>query len=84
MSNAPNRRTSVQQGETQGEVKAEQAEGIGKPDGEQHESEDRDADGRRLWERTAKASAPSNPQLEQTVASRDASGQRGNELDLIG
>src|SRR5215475_13274038 len=76
--------TSVQQGQSQGEAKAEQAEGVGKPDGDEHETEDRDADGRRLWERTAKARVPQNTQSEQTSASRDASGQRGNKLDLTG
>ncbi len=66
--------SSVQQGQVQGEVKAEQAEGIGKPDGDEHETEDRDADGRRLWERTAKAGALPISQVEQTTASRDAVG----------
>ncbi|HEY2762100.1 MAG TPA: hypothetical protein VGI75_15185 [Pirellulales bacterium] len=75
---------SVQQGQTQSEVKAEQAEGVGKPDGDKHETEDRDADGRRLWERTVQASALPNSLVEPPVPSRDASGQCGNELDLTG
>ena len=44
--------------------KAENAAGIGETDGEDHETEERDADGRRLWEESAKA--------EQTPESSEA------------
>src|SRR5258707_9603079 len=42
--------TSAAQNKFHSELKAEEAAGIGQTDGEDHETEDRDADGRRLWE----------------------------------
>jgi hypothetical protein len=68
--------------------KAEAASGIGETDGDDHETAERDADGRRLWEapdekkkKEAKASvsASAEPRL-----SKDASGLSGNNLDLTG
>jgi len=66
--------------------KAENAAGIGETDGEDHETEERDADGRRLWEETPQANqAPESPQADADARkSKDASGQRGNLLDLSG
>jgi hypothetical protein len=66
--------------------KAERAAGIGQTDEDQASSE-RDADGRRLWEAPANAAKngkenePTEPNLRQ---SKDATGQSGTQLDLIG
>lgn len=67
---------------------AERSAGIGQTDKDQ-ESSERDADGRRLWE------APANAQKSAAGAgaaeppaevrpSKDASGQSGTKLDLMG
>lgn len=72
---------------TQSNQKAESAAGIGETDGEDHQTADRDADGRRLWEAppeaTSDEAAAQNGHSEQAPA-KDASGQRGNLLDLSG
>ena len=62
--------------------KAKAAAGVGQPDGEDHETDQRDADGRRPPE--------DQPQPEQrhatpaTRPSKDPSEQSGNLLDLTG
>jgi hypothetical protein len=70
----------------QSERKAENAAGIGATDGENHDTNERDADGRRPWELDAvkksssaddEAAAPDFPR-----ASRDAADASGNQLDL--
>jgi membrane protein involved in colicin uptake len=70
-----------------GELKAEQAAGIGVTD-QEHEASDRDADGRRLWEGAAKSKAEKEKEQEQAAAldrkSRDATGECGTQLDLSG
>jgi hypothetical protein len=64
------------------EQKAEAADGVGQPDGDDHEAHERDADGRRPWE--------DQPEPEQTATppgvrqSKDPSQQSGNLLDLTG
>ena len=74
-------------------LKAESAEGVGQTDGEEHESNERDADGRRLWEKPVRASddpEAEEPESPDTIAappphaSRDATGQSGSQLDLMG
>ena len=69
---------------------AESAAGVGQTDGENHETSERDADGRRLWERapgkraaTKAADSPANSASEPPL-SKDASGLAGNTLDLSG
>lgn len=67
---------------------AEDAAGIGRTDGENHETHERDADGRRFWE------APPEPKSEASVVEEapgddvphpaDPTGQRGGQLDLTG
>ena len=68
--------------------KAESAAGIGETDGEDHETEDRDADGRRLWEHSAEEKAEETDEANagplQQRLSKDASGESGNLLDLSG
>ena len=43
-----------QERQVSNETKTENAQGIGETDGEEHETEERDADGRRLWEKPLK------------------------------
>ena len=79
--------TTSQETQQQTDAQAEQAAGVGQTDGEEHETAERDADGRRLWELPAKKKAAAKaaaPVLEESPHSRDASGQCGNALDLTG
>jgi hypothetical protein len=75
-----------QKRQIQMDQKAENAAGIGETNGEDHETEERDADGRRLWEQSAETEqTPESPQADADARqSKDASGQRGNLLDLSG
>ena len=61
--------------------KAEAAAGVGEPDGEDHETAERDADGRCPWEEPSEPAgdAPLHP-----PCSKDTSRQSGNLLDLNG
>ena len=71
----------------QSEKKAENAAGIGETDGEDHETADRDADGRLLWENNAESpgeNARGHTAASDDRQSKDLSGQRGNLLDLSG
>jgi hypothetical protein len=80
-----NNEVSAQQRQTYNAMKAESAAGIGETDGEDHETAERDADGRRMWENILKSK---KAQLEEGETappiSRDASGQSGSLLDLSG
>ena len=79
--------TGAQQRRVQGEKKAEKAAGIGETDGEDHETADRDADGRRLWEKSPevpKADDQAGSAGADPPQSKDVSGQTGNLLDLSG
>ncbi len=76
-----------QQRRIETDKKAEAAAGIGETDGEDHEAEERDADGRRLWEAAEQQEAEDaddaqgeSPQRQ----SKDATGESGNLLDLSG
>jgi len=81
-----------QKRQTELRLKAENAEGVGQTDGEEHESSQRDADGRRLWEKPLAPGDASDEEEATTEsgdaiphpphASRDATGQSGNQLDL--
>lgn len=79
---------SNQQRRIQNEQKAESAAGIGETDGEDHETAERDADGRRLWEappdgeETAAADETTPPEAPRK--SVDATGASGTQLDLTG
>ena len=67
--------------------KAENAAGIGEADGEDHETADRDADGRRLWEappEITSGDAPDQDGSSDRAPAKDTTGQRGNLLDLSG
>ena len=80
--------TVAQQRVVDSEQKADAAAGIGETDGQDHETAERDADGRRSWEPPAEAKNAEQaadqagpPPLRQ---SKDATGQSGNLLDLSG
>ena len=74
--------------EIQMEKNAEKSSGIGET--EQHEeASERDADGRRLWEKNQKKKASSeqdaaSDSTQDVPRSRDATGQYGKQLDLSG
>ena len=75
--------------ERQSEVgrQAESAAGIGAADGENHETSERDADGRRLWEAPlGKPGADRGPagNPSDSPRAKDPSGQSGGQLDLSG
>ena len=76
----------AQQRQTVSEKKAESAAGIGETDGENLEAEDRDADGRRLWEETPEGNGQPRDDVAGETPGRvkDVSGQSGNLLDLSG
>jgi hypothetical protein len=64
------------------EGKAAAADGVGQPDGEDHETTDRDADGRRPWEELPEG--PEDAGSPGVRQSKDPTRQRGNLLDLTG
>jgi hypothetical protein len=67
------------------ELKAEAAAGIAETDGQEHQTNERDADGRRPWEILAKKAKPAEPAAElPPVQSKDPSGESGGQLDLSG
>lgn len=76
---------SVQQRHSASELKADEAAGVGATS-EDQPAEDRDADGRRLWEEDA----PPRDEASQATGSAaehrppDPTGQRGSHLDLSG
>ncbi len=71
--------------EAAGQRAAERAEGIGVTEEEQAAG-DRDADGRRIWEPTAKKSdeLPGEVAANTAAVAKDPSGDRGSQLDLSG
>ena len=77
--------SSAQQRRVESEKKAESASGVGETEGD-HESSERDADGRRLWEQqpdesTAEDSAET---AEKPAGPPDPNGESGGLLDLSG
>ena len=77
----------AQQLQAQGELRAETAAGIGETDGQEHQAADRDADGRRPWEKTPgheNAAAGPPGAAAEAPRSKDVSGQSGSQLDLSG
>jgi len=79
---------TVEQRQIRSEKKAETASGIGEADGEDHDTAERDADGRRLWEEPAQQAgsgeSDTEPGQKNPPRSRDVTGQSGNLLDLSG
>ena len=83
--------TSGQQRRIDAEKKAEAAAGVGQTDGEDHETAERDADGRRMWENPPEGEDPegkddeANDQAKgEGPKSKDTSGQSGTQIDLSG
>lgn len=72
-----------QEGRVRNEQRAESAGGIGEADGDDHQTDERDADGRRPWEMPVPEAAASQPPTAPPQ-SKDASRQSGNLLDLTG
>lgn len=71
---------------SEAEQHAERSAGIGQTEQDQ-ESSERDADGRRLWESPANAKKDAAQAVEgdgETRQSKDATGQSGTRLDLVG
>ena len=67
------------------EEKAELAAGVGQTDGENHQTAERDADGRRLWEFTRRQGEHDAGQEEsRDPRVQDPTGQSGSMLDLSG
>jgi hypothetical protein len=65
---------------------AEAASGVGETE-EDHKTEERDADGRRLWEQSSQGQDESDEQQNSSGTpglSRDGAGERGVNLDLCG
>ncbi len=76
-----------QQRRVQNDLRAENAAGIGEADGEDHETAERDADGRRFWEESPgqKTAPPPNPEAAAgEPRSKDSTGKTGRLLDLSG
>jgi len=76
---------TAQQARATSNQKAEAAAGIGETDGEDHETAQRDADGRRLWEEPPEP--PEKAEEDEAPVpprSKDPSGASGNLLDLTG
>jgi hypothetical protein len=76
-----------QQRRVQNEVRAENAAGISEADGEDHQSAERDADGRRFWEEVPSPPTPQPPEPPEGPPERqgkDADGKTGTLLDLSG
>ena len=61
--------------------RADVAAGVGETDGENHETADRDADGRLLWESAAEARGKEHVAPPR---GKDAKGESGSLLDLTG
>ncbi len=75
----------------QGDEKAELASGVGQTDGDEHQTAERDADGRQLWQlrrRGVPAQRGDEPQADGGTQGenrvKDPTGQSGNMLDLSG
>jgi hypothetical protein len=80
---------SSQQRKIQNDIKAENAAGIAATDGEDKATEDRDADGRRLWEfehedETQDSPEPTEESGDEPPRCKDPTGQSGSHLDLSG
>ncbi len=69
-----------------GQLKAESAAGVGEADGEEHQSDDRDANGRVPWRirRVAKEAAADEDAPRAPSPPKDPGGAAGNLLDVSG
>jgi hypothetical protein len=76
--------SAAQSRQTAFEKKAEAAAGIGETDGQDHETADRDADGRLPWKYILEEKKTSEDTPSDTPPTPDPSGDAGNLLDLSG
>ncbi len=77
--------SGVRERRLQNDEKAETAAGIGETDGDDHETADRDADGRRPWELPPDAPSSDNAGPSSTTTPPDdPRGESGGLLDLTG
>ena len=76
--------SSAQELRAEGDLNAEEAAGVGQTDGEDHETADRDADGRLPWQLPNRQGQQDFDGLHQHAGTKDPSGQSGNALDLSG
>ena len=76
--------STEQQRQTDGSTRADRAAGIGQT-AEDQEASERDADGRRLWERGAeRPAADEAAEQVEPPPTNDPDGASGNSLDLTG
>lgn len=75
--------TAAKERQIEGDRQAESAAGVGTTEGDEAAG-DRDADGRRLWERPPSPKSPAGEDEEMTAPTKDPSGQSGSLLDLTG
>jgi len=77
--------TAAKERQVEGDRKAEDASGIGTAEGDEAAG-DRDADGRRLWEKPPAGKGASDDETSDDLAVRvkDPTGQSGSLLDLTG
>ena len=75
---------STQQRQVQGELRAETAASIGETDGQDHQTADRDADGRQPWRRAHAHENAAPPGDNDAPRGKDVSGQTGSQIDLSG
>ena len=76
--------TSAHNEKTSSDTRAEEAAGIGQTDGDQHEIEEREGDGRMPWQLPGTGQNNSDSESSKKPPSRDTTGQCGNLLDLTG
>lgn len=74
--------TAAKERQIAGDRQAESAAGVGTTEGDEATG-DRDADGRRLWERPPAPKAV-EPENQESAGTKDPSGQSGSLLDLSG
>ncbi len=75
--------TSDQAKQTEANRKAESASGIGETEQDQG-TEERDADGRRIWEQAPEKQQEDESTEAEQPQGRDPTGQSGTKLDLSG
>ena len=84
--------TANQANKIRNEKSAEMASGVGETE-QDEQAQDGEPDGRRLWEKTGDGQQEDDTEgqsdsqaepVEETPQSKDASGQRGNNIDLTG
>ncbi len=78
--------TADRQRRVENDKKATNAAGIAEVDGEEHDVNDRDADGRWMWEKTPNAGGGEGEEDDEQPGgeTKDATSPTGNQVDLSG